>query len=143
MQFMVDKFVCNYGKESYAWNDAVDNGYGLMALMASGNHKLPSDMYLNWGAGYFMAADEKAKGSTFGETEGDTLGWEVAARVGKKFFEKVDVSINGSYADYDDFYDYTSAPFSYTTSDGSAEITQLGDDPDATYKVYLMVNVPF
>lgn len=128
MQFMVDAYVCNYGKESYAWNDSVDNGYGLMAFMASGNHNLPSNMYLKWGAGYFMAADEDAEAGYYGETEGDSLGWELAARVGKKYFEKVDVSLNASYADYGDFYDYSA---------------ENKDDPDATYKAYLMVNVPF
>jgi hypothetical protein len=144
MQFMVDKFVLNSGKERYGFNDAVFEGYGLMALMASGNHKLPNDMYLNWGAGYFMAADEKAKGASgnFGERQDevtgekwgdDNMGWEVALRIGKKFFEKVDVSLNGSYADYGDFYECT-APKDGVANDG---------DPDATYKTYLMVNVPF
>jgi hypothetical protein len=128
MQFMVDAYVCNYGKESYAWNDAVDNGFGLMAFMASGNHKLPSDMYLKWGAGYFLAATEDVYDDNIDDAEGDTLGWEVAARFGKKYFEKVDVSLNASYADYGDFYDFTATD---------------GDDPDATYKAYLMVNVPF
>ncbi len=36
-----------------------------------------------------------------------TLGYELCARIGKKFFEKVDVSLNASYADYGDFYDNT------------------------------------
>ena len=150
MQFMVDAFVTNYGKESYAWNNAVDHGYGLMAFMLSGNHKLPQDMYLKWGAGYFLAADDKADGATdkFGKRDsvgGDELGWEVAARVGKKYFEKVDVSLNASYADYGDFYDGTafSAPRTGAGTNADPYVYTYGEDPDATYKVYLMVNVPF
>lgn len=128
MQFLTDKFVCNYGKERYATNEAVRFGYGLLGFVASGNHKLPSNMYLNWGAGYFMAMDDEAYDDPTTEMEGDTLGYEVAARFGKKYFDKVDVSLNASYAGYGDFYDNTAAN---------------GDDPDATYKAYLMVNVPF
>ncbi|NJC88988.1 MAG: hypothetical protein FIB02_10755 [Desulfuromonas sp.] len=133
MQFLVDKFVCNYGKERYAFNDAVYNGFGLMALVASGNHKLPSDMYLNWGAGYFRAVTDDVNDDNVDDAEGKTLGWEAAARIGKKYFEKVDVSLNLSYADYGNFYDNT-AP-----KNGVAD----AGDPDATYKAYLMVNVPF
>jgi len=142
MQFLTDKFICNYGKERYAMADAAEAGYGLLGLVASGNHKLPADMYLNWGAGYFRALEDERNGGAkhIDNREGKTLGWEVAARVGKKFFEKVDVSLNGSYADYGDFYDYTSTGLSFNT-DGS--VKTLGDDPDATYKAYLMVNVPF
>ena len=145
MQFLTDKFVLNYGKERYAMNDAAEEGFGLLGFVLSGNHKLPSDMYLNWGAGYFLAIDDErndptaakpAKGSQITSSSdyrrGDTLGYEVSARVGKKFFEKVDVSLNASYADYGDFYDDT-----VLTAAGKVE------DPDATYKAYLMVNVPF
>ena len=113
-------------------------GFGLLAFVLSGNHKLPEDMYLGWGAGYYMAMDDRARRlvtashSTIQRLpRGDTLGYEVCARVGKKFFEKVDISLNASYAGYGDFYDNTS-------QDG-----ERVDDPDATYKTYLMVNVPF
>jgi hypothetical protein len=128
MQMLTDKFVCNYGKERYAMADAAEAGYGLLAFVASGNHKLPQGMYLNWGAGYFMAMDDERNDEASKSREGDTIGYEVAARVGKKYFEKVDVSLNLSYAGYGDFYD--------NTAPGS-------DDPDGTYKSYLMVNVPF
>jgi len=129
MQFLTDKFVCNYGKERYAMDDAAEEGYGLLAFVLSGNHKLPDAMYLNWGAGYYMAADdERNVRGTVTKREGDTLGYEIAARIGKKVFEKVDLSLNLSYAGYGDFYDNTA---------------RNGDDPDDTYKSYLMVNVPF
>lgn len=142
MQFLVDKFVCNYGKERYAFNDAVYNGFGLMALVASGNHKLPSDMYVNWGAGYFRAVTDDVYKDAVGnvdDVEGKTLGWEAAVRVGKKYFEKVDVSLNLSYADYGNFYDKSVDGNDAGTDTGGA----TDDDPDATYKAYLMVNVPF
>jgi hypothetical protein len=153
MQFLVDKFVANDGKEMYAFKDSVDQGFGLMAFVLSGNHKLPQDMYLNWGLGYYLAADDERDGGgvidnvdpkkiILNERKGDTLGYEVAVRVGKKFFEKVDVSLNASYADYGDFYDKTiNTKF---VRDGDNQIVGVtGDDPDATYKAYLMVNVPF
>jgi len=141
MQFLTDKFVLNYGKERYAMADAAEQGYGLLGFVLSGNHKLPADMYLNWGAGYFMAADEERNISgTKTKREGDELGYEVSVRVGKKYFEKVDVSLNASYAGYGDFYDGTAVTsFNPTTGD----ILARGDDPEDTYKAYLMVNVPF
>lgn len=129
MQMLTDKFVCNYGKERYAMEDAGEEGYGLIGLVASGNHKLPQDMYVNWGAGYFMADDDTANvRGVETKREGDSIGYEVAVRVGKKVYEKVDLSLNASYAGYGDFYDNTA---------------RNGDDPDDTYKTYLMVNVPF
>jgi len=127
MQFLCDPYVMNDGKERYAINDAAGAGYGLMAAVLSGNHTLPSDMYLKWGLGYYRAAEDEAYDSGV-QRDGKTLGYEVAARVGKKYFEKVDVSLNASYADYGNFYN--------DTIGGT-------DDPDATYKTYLMVNVPF
>lgn len=96
-----------------------------MAAVLSGNHKLPSDMYLKWGLGYYSAVEDQADDNAATKREGKTLGYEVAARVGKTYFGKVDVSLNASYAGYGDFYD-----------------TAAGD-PDNTYKSYLMVNVPF
>lgn len=141
MQFLTDKFVCNYGKERYAMADAAEAGYGLLGFVASGNHKLPSNMYLNWGAGYFLAMDDKRNDEAVASREGETLGYEVAARLGKKYFEKVDVSLNLSYAGYGDFYDNTAV--SSVTFPGGVRTVTLGEDPDATYKAYLMVNVPF
>ncbi len=132
MQMLTDKFVCNYGKERYAMADAAEAGYGLLGLIASGNHKLPQDMYLNWGAGYFMSMDESRNDEAVDSREGDEIGYEVAIRFGKKIYEKVDISLNASYAGYGDFYDNTTKD-----EDGNLE------DPDATYKTYLMVNVPF
>jgi len=142
MQFLTDKFVLNYGKERYAMADAAEQGYGLLGFVLSGNHNLPAAMYLNWGAGYFMAADEERNISGVKtEREGDELGYEVCVRIGKKFFEKVDVSLNASYAGYGDFYDKT-AVSSVTFPEGVRTVT-LGEDPEDTYKAYLMVNVPF
>ena len=66
--------------------------------------------------------------------EGETLGYEVAARVGKVFAQKVDVSLRGAYAVFGDFYDNT------VRNDAGQGAT---GDPDDVYKVALMVNVPF
>ncbi|MDT8441564.1 MAG: hypothetical protein RQ723_07875 [Desulfuromonadales bacterium] len=126
MLFLIDPYVTDWAKENYALNDSLKQGYGLMAFILSGNHKLPENMYAKWGLGYYMAVDDNPDGAA--KREGDSLGFEVAARVGKKFFEKVDVSLNGAYASFGDFYD--------NTVNGT-------DDPDSIYKVYAMVNVPF
>lgn len=135
MQFLVDPYVMNDTKEQYAIADAVYQGYGLMAAVLSGNHNLPEDFYVKWGVGYYRAVSDERDDESNASREGKTLGYEVAARVGKKIFEKVDVSLNGSYADYGSFYD-DSVDTNGTAAGGK-------DDPDATYKTYLMVNVPF
>lgn len=138
-QFLTDKFILNYGKERYAMADAAEAGYGLLGFVLSGNHKLPSDMYLNWGAGYFRSLEDERNDEAVASREGKTLGYEIAARIGKKYFEKVDVSLNASYADYGNFYDETAVSFRNPTTGALT----FGEDPDATYKAYLMVNVPF
>lgn len=127
MQFLCDPYVMNDSKERYAENDAIGAGYGLFAAVLSGNHNLPNNLYLKWGAGYYTALADERDDESSASREGKTLGYELAARIGTKVFEKVDVSLNGSYAGYGSFYDNSAA----------------GDDPDATYKTYLMVNVPF
>jgi hypothetical protein len=144
MIFLTDKFVCNATKERYAISDAAREGFGLMAFVLSGNHALPDNMYVNWGVGYYLSVDEERNDKedprvgtenflNSDERDGDTLGYEVAVRFGKKFFEKVDVSLNAAYADFGDFYDNT-------VNDINGEGLT---DPDAIYKTYLMVNVPF
>ena len=144
MIFLTDKFVCNATKERYAISDAANEGFGLMAFVLSGNHTLPDNMYVNWGAGYYLAVDDERNDNddprvgtenflNSDERDGDTLGYELALRVGKKFFEKVDVSLNAAFADFGDFYDNT-----------VSDVNGGGlSDPDSIYKTYLMVNVPF
>lgn len=149
MQFLTDPYVMNDGKERYAEADAAEAGFGLMAFVLSGNHKLPDNMYVNWGAGYYMAMDDERDDPTgvtvanLGNYREDTdLGYEVCVRIGKKIFEKVDISLNASYAGYGSFYDNTIN--TVATVDGTGQVVSVtGDDPDATYKTYLMVNVPF
>lgn len=126
MIFFYDAYYTNSGAENYALADAVNGGYGLHALTAAASFTLPDSMYAKCGAGLFMAASDEADDSGM-TREGEMLGYEVNARFGKKFFEKVDVSINAAYAGFGDFYDGTAG----------------GDDPDGIYKAYAMVNVPF
>jgi hypothetical protein len=150
MIFLTDKFVCNYTKERYAMQDAARAGYGLMALVLSGNHTLPSDMYVNWGLGYYNALDNERNDQMTGvkgtktwqnvRTNGKNLGWEADLRVGKKFFEKVDVSLNMAYADFGSFYNDTTEENDHNIGDG---VSRNSNSPDSVYKTYLMVNVPF
>ena len=127
MIFTYDPYYMNSGAEAYALGDAAQAGFGLHAIMLNGDHKLPQNMYFRWGVGYFAAATDDLNDDGSDEVEGKTLGFEVSARVGKKFFEKVELSLNAAYASFGDFYDNTAG----------------GDDPDSIYKSYLMVNVPF
>lgn len=135
MIFLTDKFTQNATKERYAMQDAATQGFGLMALVLSGNHTLPENMYLNWGLGYYSAVEDQAtQNGGNSERDGKTLGYEVCARLGKKVFEKVDISLNAAFADFGSFYDES------TQKDNAGLANK---DPDSIYKTYLMVNVPF
>lgn len=127
MIFLVDKFVNNVAKNRYAIRDAVEAGYGLHGLVASANLKnLPMGTYSNLGAGAFFAADKNPEGAD--RKDKGTLGYEVAASVGKVFAEKFDLSLRGSYAFLGKFYNDT---------------TLNNNDPDDLYTVALMARVPF
>lgn len=137
MIMLTDKFVCNWGKERYALTTAANEGFGLSALVLSGNHTLPNDMYTNWGLGYYRAlSNDRQVGDVTRDDvrHGKELGYEVAVRVGKKIFEKVDLSLNAAYAGLGSFY---SQEFE-KNNDGVRDET-----PQNLYKTYLMVNVPF
>ncbi|WP_305047112.1 hypothetical protein [Geoalkalibacter sp.] len=126
MIFLVDKFVNNVPKNRYAITDAVEAGYGLHGLVASANLKnLPMGTYSNLGAGAFFAADKNPDGAA--RKDKGTLGYEVAASVGKVFAEKFDLSLRGSYAFLGKFYNTTAN----------------NNDPDDLYTVALMARVPF
>lgn len=141
MIFLTDKFVCNWGKERYAMDDAARMGYGLWAVILSGNHTLPNNMYANWGLGYYSAQDnERNDNDIERRRNGKALGWEADVRVGKKFFEKVDVSLNAAYADFGSFYADTTEQNNDIPGDG---VSRNSSAPDSIYKAYLMVNVPF
>jgi hypothetical protein len=94
-----------------------------MAINATADFKLPANLYLNTGVGYFQALEDTPTG---GPAKADTdLGWEFAARIGTKVAEKVDVSLNGAYALLGDFYSTPTV------------------DPDDIYKLNFMINVGF
>jgi hypothetical protein len=93
---------------------ALKRTQGLMALNAKYDMML-GDMYLKLGAGYFLTAEENVAGE-------DELGMEIAARLGQKIAEKVDVSLNAAYATAGDFY---------------------GTNTDDMYKVNFLINVGF
>jgi hypothetical protein len=113
MIFFCDKYYNNLNGGRRAM-EAVKAGDGLLAINATADMKLPSDMYLNVGAGYFLADEDGVDGSD--------LGAEIAARIGTKVAEKVDVSLGGAYALVGDYY---------------------GSDSDDWYKVNFMFNVGF
>ena len=107
--------------------DAVYGGYGLFGANATADVKLPANLYLKSGAGYFMALDDRANGATSATVDGKDLGIEVAARVGTKIAEKVDVSLGGAYAFVGSFYKPAGG----------------GPDPDNMYKVNFMINMGY
>jgi len=124
MIFGTDVYYNNGSQGAKALNAAY-GGYGLIALTASGKLKLPEAFYLNYGAGYFMAADDTINGATTASVAGSDLGIEVAAMVGKKFAEKYDLSLRGAYGFMGDFYKVGTV------------------DPENTYKVVAQLNVGF
>jgi hypothetical protein len=125
--FLTDIYVNNAAKERYAMI-AAQNGFGLFGAVLSGNHKLPSDYYVKWGAGYFTALTDDVDDDGTEEVAGEDLGYELAAQVGRKFAEKVDVSLRGNYASFGDFFD---------------GIVAGGKDPDDIFKVVAMLSVDF
>lgn len=74
-----------------------------------------------------MSLEDKKDGETSKSVDGKDLGLEVAARLGTRIAERVDVSLAGAYAFLGSFY---KAPGS-------------GSDPDNMYKVNFMINVGF
>lgn len=98
--------------------DAAYNGNGLLGINATSNLNFTKACYGKFGAGYFMALEEN------GATD-KSLGFEVAARVGHKFAEKVDLSLGGAYAFVGDFYKVGTT------------------DPDNVFKTSLMLNVSY
>ncbi len=127
--FLHDIYYNNTGEGARAIRDAANEGHGLFGAVLSGNYKLPGTWYSKFGLGYFAAVDEDSDGDGVDEVVGTSLGTEVAAMVGTKVAEKVDISLRGAYAFLGDFYD---APAGST----------LGD-PDDLYKVTFMINSSF
>lgn len=107
--------------------DAAYQGHGLLAINATANMNFTKTVYGKFGAGYFMATEDAANEAGNAREDKD-LGIEVAARVGTKIAEKVDLSLGGAYAFLGDFYKGTAV--------GSP-------DPDNVYKVSVALNVPF
>jgi hypothetical protein len=136
MIFYEDPLVLNSGTSRFAFADAAGRGFGLFAVNAMANLKkgLPMGLYANLAAGAFWSLTDDASDDNVDVREGKTLGYEVAARVGKVFAEKVDVSARVAYAAFGDFYDDTARD-----DKGQGDL----GDPDDVYKAVLMVNVPF
>lgn len=127
MIFASDWAATSYAEDQYAYTKAGFTDHGLMAVVLNGKYVPPAlkAMYAQVAVGYFAAVEDKTK--RIAETEGATLGTEIAVRMGYKIAEKFDVSLNGATAILGDFFD---APAG-------------GDDPDDPYKVYVMANIPY
>jgi len=123
--FYTDVYYNSTAGGRLALTDAAYSGAGLLAVNATADFVLPANSYLKTGAGYFTALEDTFNGSQF--ADGKDLGVELAARLGTKVAEKVDVSLNGAYAFLGDFY---KAP-------------GVSSDPDDIYKVNFVVNVGF
>ncbi|PLX83185.1 MAG: hypothetical protein C0617_11640 [Desulfuromonas sp.] len=125
--FLVDKYVTDAGKNRYVFTDAVNAGFGAWGAVLSGSFNMPMDMYTKFGLGYFSAVTDDANDDNVGVVDGEGMGFEAAAQVGKKFAEKVDLSLRVAYAGFGDFYKGTAA----------------GNDPDDAYAAIAMIHVPF
>jgi hypothetical protein len=127
--FLTDVFYNNAPHTAFALSDAAYAGYGLIFLTVSGKVDLPQDYYVRYGAGYFSALKDSANDApSSADKDGKTLGGEVAARIGKVFAEKYDLSLRGAYGFLGNFYNSTNPAL---------------DDPDDIYQVVGMVNVSF
>jgi len=107
--FPCDPYYMNLGSTAI-----IAKGNGVMAINAKYD-TMVGDYYLKLGAGYFQSAEDNAAGDA-------DMGYEIAARMGKKIAEKVDVSVNGAYAGIGDYF---------------------GTNTDDIFKANLMVNLPF
>ena len=116
MIYGTDLYYNNLASQGVAWRFA--KLFGMMALTAKADMKLPNDMYGKFGLGYFMTAEDVG----VGPNASDELGFEIAGTVGKKVAEKVDLQVRAAYA---------------TAGDG------LGTDADDLYKAVLQLNVPY
>ena len=125
--FFADALYNNTNGGRRALVDAAYQGHGLIAINGSANMNFTKNCYGKFGAGYFMATEDGANEVGSAKTDKD-LGFEVAARVGHKIAEKVDLSLGGAYAFLGDFYKSTAAN---------------SQDPDNVYKVSVAMNVPF
>jgi len=129
MIFGSDITATSYSGDQAAYTKAGFTDHGLMALIASAKYVPPAmkAMYAQAAVGYFQALEDDLNRAGQVDTEGTSLGTEVAARVGYKIAEKFDVSLNGAYAFLGDFFDSASG----------------NNDPDNPYKLYLMANIPY
>jgi len=118
MIFYTDAFYNNGPGGRLATASATNNGTGLIGLSAKADLAL-GDYYAKLGAGYFMAADTPTGVD-------DSLGYEVAARIGRVFAEKLDTSVNLAYAGLGDYW-----------KDAGA-----GNDDDI-WKATVMMNINF
>lgn len=120
MIFTTDAYYNNGPGGRLATNAATNDGAGLLGLTAQANFNF-GDIYLKSGVGYFMANEEVVL------NQDDSMGFEVAARVGTKVAGNVDISVAGAYAALGDYWQYGDTTADY----------------DDIYKVSMMVNVGF
>jgi len=124
MLFLTDIYY-NNGIQGGLYKDAAHNGYGLTALTLKGSVGLSDGYYVKYAAGYFAAADDQGFAAT--AKKGKSMGTEFDLMFGKKFSEKVDLSLRGAYAFLGNFYDATNS----------------NNDPDNPWKAVAMLNVGF
>lgn len=123
MIFLTDIYY-NNGSQGAKFLDAVAGGHGLSALTLKGNLGFGDGYYLKYAAGAFMANEEQ--GITR-KADDKYMGTELDLMVGKKIYEKVDLSLRGAYAFLGDFYDNFGGV----------------SDPEDPWKVVAMLNVGF
>ncbi|HSH68857.1 MAG TPA: hypothetical protein VK997_02985 [Deferrisomatales bacterium] len=126
MIMLADLYGNTYFQNGFAWDDAMRAGFGLWGVAAKANTEFQG-FRAQCAVGYFASVEDDRKTEAT-KREGTSIGTEINLRVGKKVAGAVDVSLNGAYAFLGDFYDKTATD---------------GDDPDAQYMAYLMVNIPY
>jgi hypothetical protein len=119
---------------SAAMRDAQNGALGLWGVVLQGAYTPPNlkAMYVKGAIGYVNSVEDADDAyGTGGETN---LGTEIAARVGYKMAEALDLSFNGAYVMLGDFYD------DWTTDKNNAALTTEPEDP---WLMYLMAELSF
>ncbi len=123
MIFLTDVYY-NNGTQGGLYKHATENGHGLSALTMKGNMGFADGYYLKYAAGAFMANDDTSYSGVV--REGEYMGTEVDLMIGKKFNEKIDLSLRGAYAFLGEFFD-----------------DNVNGDPDDAWKAVAMINVSY
>jgi hypothetical protein len=113
--------------------DAAWAGYGLVSGNVTASYKPTAKSYINSGLGYFASLEDTVQDDRT-DRNGTSLGTEVFVRVGYKFADNLDLSLNGAYAWLGDFYD---------NNGGGTNANVAASDIDNPFEAYVKATLSF